>query len=197
LIDVVNRQYYSATENIAQAIQRDVLEGRPQLDDAAILFVAVTDVGFARGNATKTWAIDARSASAARRAKRAFLWRLGEFAPDGTDLSAPELIFGELVGNVARHTPGMAEITLEVDDNVALLHVCDEGPPIVHAVSRPEDLAEGGRGLLLVESMARDLTIDRTANGNHVTVELPITLNRREAGPRAPARPLRQRTLPA
>jgi serine phosphatase RsbU (regulator of sigma subunit)/anti-sigma regulatory factor (Ser/Thr protein kinase) len=197
LIDVVNRQYYSATENIAQAIQRDVLEGRPQLDDAAILFVAVTDVGFARGNATKTWAIDARSASAARRAKRAFLWRLGEFAPDGTDLSAPELIFGELVGNVARHTPGMAEITLEVDDNVALLHVCDEGPPIVHAVARPEDFAEGGRGLLLVESMARDLTIDRTANGNHVTVELPITLNRREAGPRAPARPLRQRTLPA
>ena len=107
LIDVVNRQYYSATENIAQAIQRDVLEGRPQLDDAAVLFIAVTDVGFARGNATKTWAIDARSASAARRAKRAFLWRLGEFASDGTDLSAPELIFGELVGNVARHTPGM------------------------------------------------------------------------------------------
>jgi anti-sigma regulatory factor (Ser/Thr protein kinase) len=197
LIEVVNRQYYSATENIAQAIQRDVLEGRPQLDDAAVLFIGVTDVGFARGNATKTWAIDARSASAARRAKRAFLWRLGEFAPDGTDLSAPELIFGELVGNVARHTPGLAEITLEVDDNVALLHVCDEGPPIVHAVARPEDLAEGGRGLLLVKSMARDLTIDRSANGNHVTVELPITLNRREAGPRAPARQLRQRTLPA
>ncbi len=197
LIEVVNRQYYSATENIAQAIQRDVLEGRPQLDDAAVLFIGVTDVGFARGNATKTWAIDACSASAARRAKRAFLWRLGEFAPDGTDLSAPELIFGELVSNVARHTPGMAEITLEVDDNVALLHVCDEGPPIVHAVARPEDLAEGGRGLLLVKSMARDLTIDRTANGNHVMVELPITLNRREAGPRAPARPLRQRTLPA
>ncbi|HTV93810.1 MAG TPA: SpoIIE family protein phosphatase [Verrucomicrobiae bacterium] len=197
LIEVVNRQYYSATENIAQAIQRDVLEGRPQLDDAAVLFIAVTDVGFARGNATKTWTIDARSASAARRAKRAFLWRLGEFAPDGTDLSAPELIFGELVGNVARHTPGMAEITLEIDGDVALLHVCDDGPPIVHAVSRPEDLDEGGRGLLLVESMARDLSIGRLPNGNHVTVELPITLNRREAGPRAPVRPLRQRTLPA
>jgi len=197
LIEVVNRQYYSATENIAQAIQRDVLEGRAQLDDAAVLFIGVTDVGFAQGNATKTWTIDARSASAARRAKRAFLWRLGEFAPDGTDLSAPELIFGELVSNVARHTPGTAEITLEIDDNVAFLHVCDEGAPIVHAVSRPEDLAEGGRGLLLVESMARGLSIGRLPNGNHVTVELPITLSRREAGPRAPARPLRQRTLPA
>ncbi len=197
LIEVVNRQYYSATENIAHAIQRDVLEGRVQLDDAAVLFIGVTDVGFARGNATKTWTIDARSASAARRAKRAFLWRLGEFAPDGTDLSAPELIFGELVGNVARHTPGNAEITLEIDENVAFLHVCDEGAPIVHAVSRPEDLAEGGRGLLLVENMARGLSISRLPNGNHVTVELPITLNRREAGPRAPARPLRQRTLPA
>jgi anti-sigma regulatory factor (Ser/Thr protein kinase) len=197
LVEVVNRQYYSATENIAQAIQRDVLEGRAQLDDAAVLFIGVTDVGFARANATRTWTIDARSASAARRAKRAFLWRLGEFAPDGTDLSAPELIFGELVGNVARHTPGMAEITLEIEDNVAFLHVCDEGAPIVHALSRPEDLSEGGRGLLLVESMARGLSIDRLPNGNHVTVELPITLNRREAGPRAPVRPIRQRTLPA
>lgn len=197
LIEVVNRQYYSATENIAQAIQRDVLEGRAQLDDAAVLFIAVTDVGFARENATKTWMIDARSASAARRAKRAFLWRLGEFAPDGTDLSAPELIFGELVSNVARHTPGMAKITLEIAGNVALLHVIDDGPPIVHAVARPEDLAEGGRGLLLVKSMARDLTINRTPNGNYVTVKLPITLDRREAGPRAPSRPLRRHTLEA
>ena len=29
LIEVVNREYYSASENIAQAILRDVLEGRP------------------------------------------------------------------------------------------------------------------------------------------------------------------------
>jgi anti-sigma regulatory factor (Ser/Thr protein kinase) len=91
----------------------------------------------------------------------------------------------------------MAEITLEIEDNVAFLHVCDEGTPIVHALARPEDFAEGGRGLLLVESMARGLSIDRLPNGNHVTVELPITLNRREAGPRAPVRPIRQRTLPA
>ncbi|HTZ53956.1 MAG TPA: SpoIIE family protein phosphatase [Candidatus Acidoferrum sp.] len=188
LIYVVNREYYSATENIAQAILRGALEGRPQLDDAAVLFIALTDIGFARTSTTKTWTVDARSASAARRAKRAFLWHLGEFASDGTDLSTSELIFGELVGNVARHTPGHAEITLELVGDNALLHVLDDGPPIVHAVARPEDLAEGGRGLLLVKSLARALTIGRTIGGNQVTAELPITLSRREIGPRAPAR---------
>jgi anti-sigma regulatory factor (Ser/Thr protein kinase) len=195
LIYVVNREYYSASENIAQAILRGALEGRPQLDDAAVLFIAVTDIGFARSSATKTWTLDARSASAARRAKRAFLWHLGEFASDGTDLSTSELIFGELVGNVARHTPGRAEISLELLGNNALLHVVDEGPPIVHAVTRPEDLAEGGRGLLLVQSLARSLTIGRTIGGNQVTAELPITLSRREIGPRAPARLERRRMM--
>jgi len=160
-----------------------------------VLFIAVTDVGFARTTTTKTWAVDARSAAAARRAKRAFLWHLGEFASDGTDLSTSELIFGELVGNVARHTPGRAEITLELVGDNALLHVVDEGPPIVHAVARPEDFAEGGRGLLLVKSLARELTIGRTIGGNQVTAELPITLNRREIGPRAPARIERQRMM--
>jgi anti-sigma regulatory factor (Ser/Thr protein kinase) len=197
LIDVVNREYYSASENIAQAVLRDALEGRPQLDDAAVLFIAVTDIGFARTSTTKTWTVDARSAAAARRAKRAFLWHLGEFAFDGTDLSASELIFGELLGNVARHTPGRAEITLELVEDSALLHVVDEGAPIVHAVARPEDLAEGGRGLLLVKSLARALTIGRTIGGNQVTAELPITLNRHEIGPRAPARMQRRRIMEA
>ncbi|MGB6986474.1 MAG: SpoIIE family protein phosphatase [Candidatus Aquilonibacter sp.] len=197
LIYVVNREYYSANENIAQAILRGALEGRPQLDDAAVLFIAVTDIGFARTNTTNTWTVDARSAAAARRAKRAFLWHLGEFASDGTDLSASELIFGELVGNVARHTPGLAEITLELVGSSALLHVVDEGPPIVHAVARPEELAEGGRGLLLVKSLARALTIGRTIGGNQVTAELPIALNRREIGPRAPARVERRRMMGA
>jgi anti-sigma regulatory factor (Ser/Thr protein kinase) len=197
LIDVVNHEYYSASENIAQAILRGALEGRPQLDDAAVLFIAVTDIGFGRASATKTWTVDARSASAARRAKRAFLWHLGEYASDGTDLSASELIFGELLGNVARHTPGHAEITLELIEDSALLHVIDEGPPIVRAVVRPEDFAEGGRGLLLVTSLARNLTIGRTIGGNQVTAELPITLSRREMGPRAPVRMARRRIMEA
>ena len=195
LVDVVNRQYYSATENIAHAIQRDVLEGRPPIDDAAVLFIAVTDVGFTRANTTKTWNVDARSAAAARRAKRAFLWHLGEFAPDGTDLSGAELIFGELVGNVVRHTPGSAEITLEIIDSDAFLHVADEGPPIVHAAGAPEDFAESGRGLLLVESLARSLTIERMRNGNRVTAELPLRLDRRDQG-REAVRASKRRTKP-
>ena len=195
LVEIVNRQYYSAAENIAHAIQRDALEGRPQLDDAAVLFIGVTDIGFTRANTTKTWSVDTHSASAARRAKRAFLWHLGEFSPDGTDLSASELIFGELIGNVARHTSGFAQITLEIIGDGAYLHVTDEGPPIVRVITRPEDYAEGGRGLMLVENLARTLEIGRTIRGNRVTVELPITHSRREIGPRSPARVRRRRAI--
>ncbi|HTU69135.1 MAG TPA: SpoIIE family protein phosphatase [Candidatus Baltobacteraceae bacterium] len=197
LIDIVNREYYNATENIANVILRDVLDGSVPGDDAAVLFIGITDIGFARVNTVKTWTIDARSASAARRAKRAFLWHLGEFASDGTDLSAPELIFGELVGNVARHTPGSAEITLEIMEDGAFLHVADEGQPIVHAVAQPDALAEGGRGLLLVENLARALTIARTRRGNRVTAELPIMLDRREPSPRVPRRFQRRRVAQA
>ena len=186
LVEVVNRQYYSAASNIAQAIQRDALGGQPPLDDTAVLFIGVTDIGYARANTSKMWTIDAREKSAARRAKRAFLWHLGEFAPDGADLSACELIFGELLGNVARHTPGIAEVTIEITANMALLHIDDEGPPIVHAIAKPEEFAEGGRGLLVVESLARNLRIARMRAGNRVTVELPITLTGRDTGPRVP-----------
>ncbi len=197
LLDVVNRQYYSAAENIAYAIQRDVLEGHPPIDDAAVLFIGITDLGAARSASTKTWNVDARMSSAARRVKRAFLWHLGEFAADGTDLSEPELIFGELVGNVARHTPGPAEITLEILGRRAFLHVCDHGAPIVHSVRRPEDFAESGRGLLLVENLANSVEIARTHAGNRVTAELPIALERTDVAIMAPRRTHRRRSAHA
>lgn len=188
LLEVVNRQYYSAAENIAHAIQRDVFEGRAPLDDAAVLFIGITDIGAARAASSQLWSIDTKTAASARRAKRAFLWHLGEFAADGTDLSETELIFGELLGNVARHTPGRADITLEIIDDRALLHVCDEGLPIVRAQQDPETLAESGRGLILIESLARSMTIARTDRGNCVTVELPVVLDRFEIGTVTPRR---------
>jgi anti-sigma regulatory factor (Ser/Thr protein kinase) len=181
LIDVVNRQYYSATENIAHAIQRDVLNGRAPQDDAAVLFIGITDLGMPRAASSRTWKIQATQPSAARRAKRAFLWYLGEFADEGSDLSESELIFGELVGNVARHTPGVAEITLEIAGSRAYLHICDEGKPIARAAGGPDAFAESGRGLLLVESLAHSLTIERTPRGNRIIAELPLTLDRDDA----------------
>ena len=84
LLDVVNRQYYSAAQNIAHAIARDVLGGKAPLDDAAVLFIGITDIGSARSTSTRRWRVDARTSAAARRAKRAFLWHLGEHAADGS-----------------------------------------------------------------------------------------------------------------
>lgn len=188
LLEVVNRQYYSASENIAHAIARDVLQGRAPLDDAAVLFIGITDLGAARAASSRTWHVDTHSASAARRAKRAFLWHLGEYATDGTNLADTELIFGELIGNVARHTPGSADITLEIFGDRAYLHVYDEGPPILRPKHDPETFCESGRGLLLVENLAGGVSLSRWECGNCISVRLPISLDRYDMEPRAPGR---------
>ena len=87
------------------------------------------------------------------------------------------MIFGELLGNVARHTPGTADVELEIIRDRAYLHVTDEGRPFARSANGPETFAESGRGLLLVESLARRLSIARTVRGNCVSVELPIAID--------------------
>ncbi len=108
--------------------------------------------------------------------KRALLWRLGELAGNGSNLSDAEVIFGELISNVARHTPGPARLTLECAGGTAIVRISDKGRPFVlERISPPDLFAEGGRGLLLVCAMSQDVTVERTRDGNCVTAVLPVS----------------------
>jgi serine phosphatase RsbU (regulator of sigma subunit)/CHASE3 domain sensor protein/anti-sigma regulatory factor (Ser/Thr protein kinase) len=177
-VDAVRAEYRQASDNIAEAIQRRVLARKQPVDDCALLFLGVTALGSASGAATsRTWTIDARVEASTRRLKRALLWHLSEVASPDSDLAAVELILGELVGNVARHSPGEAEITLAYDDGTASLQVCDSGKPFQPANGTPDLYAESGRGLFLVRTMSRDLKVERTQNGNRVSVLLPVSLH--------------------
>ena len=176
LIDAINAEYYNSSENIALAIQNRVFAQIEPHDDSAILFIGVTELGVRGTSRARTWEIDATAVSEARRVKRAFLWHLGQYANGESDLMSVELILGELLGNVARHTEGYATVTLELERDRAILHVNDRGAPIPE-LRLPEDiLAEGGRGLFLVNSLARSLRIERQNGGNHVCAELPVIL---------------------
>jgi anti-sigma regulatory factor (Ser/Thr protein kinase) len=104
------------------------------------------------------------------------LWQLGEMTASDADLTSAELVINELLGNVARHTPGPAEVTLEWHDEQATIRITDRGraftPP--DGSTRADLLDESGRGLFLVRCVAHDLRIERTASGNRVSVVLPV-----------------------
>lgn len=97
---------------------------------------------------------------------------LTESAPE---FPAVELIYGELLANVMRHTPGPATVTLEWNNGVPILHVEDQGSEFQPEMRPPSDgMAESGRGFLLISHFAPKLRVRRIGNANRVTVTLPI-----------------------
>jgi anti-sigma regulatory factor (Ser/Thr protein kinase) len=164
--------------NIAELIQQRVFNDVEARDDSALLFVGITDLNITAEPArTQTWRLNAKDEASAHRVKRALLWHLGEFTVPGSDFAAVEAIVGELMSNVARHTPGEAEVVLEYGDRGVDLHVCDRGKAFRSTGEYPPDLfAESGRGLYLVRALANDLRIERTQRGNRISVTLPVSV---------------------
>jgi anti-sigma regulatory factor (Ser/Thr protein kinase)/CHASE3 domain sensor protein len=179
LESVVRTTVSSGGDNIAGSIQDRMFSGLEPGDDSAVLFVGVTELGERLMPAqSRRWSVDAKDEASAHRAKRAVLLQLGEFVASSADFETIEAIVGELMSNVARHTPGEAEIALELGRQGVRLSVRDRGAPFDHRGEHaPEFLAEGGRGLFIVRALASNLRVERTPEGNCVSVFLPIPLN--------------------
>jgi serine phosphatase RsbU (regulator of sigma subunit)/anti-sigma regulatory factor (Ser/Thr protein kinase) len=177
LSDAIEHEYREASHNIAQAIVKRVVDGRSPRDDVALLFLGITALGAAAFPPQRMqWTTDARSERSARRVKRALLWQLGEMTEGSADLAAAELVINELLANVARHTPGPAEVALEWHNERATIFVSDRGrafmPP--DGTAKIDLFAESGRGLFLVSAVATDLHVERMASGNRVSAVLPL-----------------------
>lgn len=101
-----------------------------------------------------------------------------------TEIDAAELIYGELVANTLRHAGGAVEARLELaDSDPPVLVVRDHGPGVAAQLpARYRDpYAESGRGLDIVQVLARDLAIRSADDGGTVVrATLPVT-------PRAPS----------
>jgi anti-sigma regulatory factor (Ser/Thr protein kinase) len=97
-------------------------------------------------------------------------------ANDETEIAMAELIFGELVGNVVRHSPGGIDIDVDWSGQYPVLHVIDRGREFSATRNLPQDLlSESGRGLFIVRQLSRKLSVEHVAGyGNHVIAELPI-----------------------
>jgi anti-sigma regulatory factor (Ser/Thr protein kinase) len=124
---------------------------------------------------TTEWSLvtaDARETVRARQAIRRFL---AVQADDESDLDAAEIIVGELVANVVRYAPGAVGIHVSWEGDEAVLVVADRGPGIPAVRAVPDPTGCSGRGLGIIQALARDLEIDAVpGHGTRVVVHLPV-----------------------
>lgn len=92
-----------------------------------------------------------------------------------SDLGAAELIVGELLSNVLRYAPGPVEVSVAWNDEFASLTVADSGPGFKYPALKRGFRDENGRGLFLIESLARAVQVkNQPGVGATVIVVLPV-----------------------
>lgn len=105
-----------------------------------------------------------------------------------SDFGGAELICGELIANAVRHAPGHVTVSLDWTDDAPTVTIADDGPAFSIVRPLPADaLAETGRGLFIVRSLARKIELDSLPTfGTKITVELPV--HKRTGEARLPTR---------
>ena len=154
----------------ARLIQRKVFERIRPHDDSAILALRVLHLGTASQRKLE-WTFDARDAEQSHRVRAEMMAFITGQSP-AADFSVAELIFGELAGNVARHTPGPAQFAVERRDGLIVLEISDYGRAFAYEHHAIDPFAENGRGLFLVHELASGVRIERNGDRNTVTVSL-------------------------
>ena len=156
----------------AAAIVTRVIEGTVR-DDVALMAMRVGDAQNSRRPWTLSWRFDARDARRTYDIREVFVEALGAFGVS-VDLAAAQLVFGELIGNAVRHTPGIVDVELDwLDPATPVLHVVDDGPGFTAPSELPSHELETGRGLYLVSQLTREFRVWKDADrGSHACAVL-------------------------
>ncbi|MGR4065286.1 MAG: SpoIIE family protein phosphatase [Vulcanimicrobiaceae bacterium] len=178
LKDIVRDGRALSAEHPARALRDAVFEGDLPKDDVAILVMGIErhDARPASGDLVQRWFFDASDADAAQRARREFTDGLRARAADPVFVYRAEVVFGELVGNAARYTPGPVEVAVDWSGTLPVLHVLDDGPGFSHVPALPRDVySESGRGLFIIELMSKTFSVSkRPQGGSHARAVLWI-----------------------
>jgi anti-sigma regulatory factor (Ser/Thr protein kinase) len=151
----------------AEEIRKALIAGDPY-DDVAILTLRILG-----GRDQRGFSCDVHDGMAAARVRHSVVDLLRARGMSGAALFDAEVIVGELLGNVAKHARGMAEVYVDFDDGVPALRVLDRGsgPPFAPHVAAAAE--ESGRGLFLVAQLGLGLRIaPRPGGGSEVSVIL-------------------------
>jgi PAS domain S-box-containing protein len=135
-------------------------------DDIAILTL--------RSGADADWSFDANDSRAAQAARKAFVARLLAEGIAHEARLACEIVFGEIVGNASRYTPGPIDMALRRDGGRLILAALDRGPGFDWTAALPASaLAESGRGLFLIETLGCGARVERVGDfGAYLEVAL-------------------------
>ncbi|MEU6323379.1 ATP-binding protein [Streptomyces sp. NPDC047009] len=112
------------------------------------------------------------SVSVARRWATDLLTRWGVSADD---LDTAQLVISELAANTVRY--GHAEMTIRLLQQTGWLSMCvtDSGAPVAaHRLVIPQEVAEHGRGLGIVEALAETIEVTREPEGWRVGAVLRL-----------------------
>ncbi len=160
----------------AQALKEAVCGSGPAKDDVAILILGVGGAADEAANerTIERWRFDALDERAGQSARRAFTEGLRRRSMDAETIGKAEVVFGELLGNVARYAPGTVEVTVDWSGEAPVLHVLDNGPGFHHVPALPRDVySESGRGLFLISQLSDDFSVARRPErGSHARAVL-------------------------
>lgn len=121
-------------------------------------------------------ATDPRSVSSLRHELTAYLER---HAMPGEDIDGAVLTFDEVAGNVVKHAPGPAWVSLDWSEEKPLLSVNDLGPGLtIDLLTPPPQSATHGRGLLIAAHLTDRLEAAAKAAGG-ARVQAVLNVRRR------------------
>jgi anti-sigma regulatory factor (Ser/Thr protein kinase) len=124
--------------------------------------------------AERQWQIQRGDLKAATQARQEFARYIKAKLAGADERYDATLIFGELVGNAVRCARSAVSIEL-TENGWTQLRVTDDGECFDTSAIAPQPLeAQSGRGLYIVNQLARNLKVDRGDQRCEVTVELPI-----------------------
>jgi anti-sigma regulatory factor (Ser/Thr protein kinase) len=178
LVSAAVAEARSPGSNPADGVQRRVLNGRRPHDDSAVMYLVYSHASPDEAKWRREWSFDARDEDAATRVKRALFWHLADHIEPDESVNM-EIVYGELIANVARHTPGPADVEIERSGGDIILRVADQGRPFDATVPAEVDfLSESGRGMFLIASLASAFSVSRQGGGNCVSVSFPVNAKR-------------------
>jgi integral membrane sensor domain MASE1/anti-sigma regulatory factor (Ser/Thr protein kinase) len=196
-IDATERALQQAVDTVAaspssrpaERIRRAVLGEAAPIDDAVLVVLRVAAASEDGSlddelNVHRSWSFHSSHAYSAHNARHEVMRFIQELADSDEELFTAELIVGEILANTVEHAPGLVSMEIDWSDSAPIVTVVDTGPGLERfAVHLPEDaLTEDGRGLYLVQTLARDVCIESDRGyGTKMTVTLPIERRRRSA----------------
>ncbi|HEY4439006.1 MAG TPA: SpoIIE family protein phosphatase [Candidatus Elarobacter sp.] len=173
------RDLVDGEERLRLALRDDAIVAAPQLarrllnevavggspDDVAVFTVFRHDPEPSLSQIHR-WSFFSDDAAGARAVQHQVAEMLARHGMNDDAIGAAELLFAELLGNVVRYAGGLTEIALDFGGMAPVLHVLDRGRGFRHLPKLPADvLAESGRGLYIVSSLAEEFTVTRRPDG--------------------------------